>query len=145
MSVQALGWVLDHSEARLGDRLVLIALANHGHDDGSGAYLSQAGIAAEARLDARQVRRCLTRLEDAGRIVRTGVTDHTTPGCAPGVVVWRIVMGGADLSDGQIVRGQIRRSPRTNRAKPLSDLSAKPSVNRLNRGTSPDYDSLVIE
>jgi hypothetical protein len=81
MSVQALSWVLENAHARLGARLVLIALANHAHDDGSNAFISQQTIAREAHLTDRQVRRCLKELEASGEIVRTDrKADGSTAG-----------------------------------------------------------------
>jgi hypothetical protein len=119
MSVQALSWVLENSAARLGARLVLIALANHAHDDGSNAYMSQATIAREARLTVRQVRRCLNELETSGEIIRSGKTEH-------GVVKWQLRMGVPKSPAGQIVPGHSRLPARTNRAAGVSDMSDKP-------------------
>jgi hypothetical protein len=135
VSVQALSWVLEHSAARLGDRLVLISLANHAHEDGSNAYASQGTIAREARLTDRQARRCLKGLEASGEISRTGLTQH-------GVVIWQLNM--PEKSARTNCPRTNRRQPRTNHADRVHEMSDKPSVNRLNRGDSPDYDKLVI-
>ena len=145
MSVQALGWVLENSAARLGARLVLIALANHAHDDGSNAYMSQATIAREARLTVRQVRRCLNELETSGEIIRSGKTEH-------GVVKWQLRMGVLKSATGQIVPGHSRPSDRTNRAESVHEMSDKPSRNRQEPSggaharptTDSDYDLQVI-
>jgi hypothetical protein len=145
VSVQALGWVLDRAEARLGARLVLIALANHAHDDGSNAFISQERIATEARLTGRQVRRCLKELEAAGEITRTGTKHH-------GVVVWQINMR-SKMSDGQIVRGHLEPPARTNPTERVSEMSDKPSVNRQEpsggraqaRDTHSRFNEAVIE
>lgn len=138
MSVQALSWVLEHAEARLGARLVLIALANHAHDDGSNAFISQETIAREARLTARQVRRCIKELEAAGAITRTGKTGN-------GIVVWQVKLGPI-CPGGQIVRGHPRPSPRTNRVEKVHDMSDKPLKNRQEpEGHLSDLDRLVIE
>ncbi len=134
MSVQALAWVLEHAEARLGARLVLIALANHAHDDGSNAFMSQETIAAEARLTDRQVRRCLKELEASGEIIRTGRTPH-------GVIVWQVTL--QKCPPGQDVHGHPRPSARTNRAKSVHKMSDKPSVNR--HEPEDPLDALVIE
>lgn len=55
-------WVMTHSEARLGDRLVLLAIANHA-DAAGRAWPSIAAIASEARMSERQVQRAIPRLE----------------------------------------------------------------------------------
>lgn len=55
MSVQALTWVLENSESRLGPRHVLISIANHADRLGKGAYPSIRTIAREARLSEREV------------------------------------------------------------------------------------------
>lgn len=142
MTVQTLSWVLEHSEARLGARLVLIALANHAHIDGGSAYPSQETIAREARLTARQVRRCLIELEAAGSICRAGTT-------ANGVVIWRLEMSGDNMS-GDIYGaevGQIGPLGRTNPADSVSDMSDKPSVNQRQpgetRASARDHGSLL--
>jgi Helix-turn-helix domain len=51
------------------DLLVLIAIADYAHDDGTGAYPSEHTIAKLARLSERGVRYALRRLEAGGIIV----------------------------------------------------------------------------
>lgn len=146
MSVQALSWVLENAHARLGARLVLIALANHAHDDGSNAFISQQTIAREAHLTDRQVRRCLKELEASGEIART---DRK----ADGRIVWQVVLRPAEMSGGQIVHGHPRQSGRTNRAENVYEMSDKPlRTARTVRGralardtTAEIIDRLVIE
>lgn len=75
MSVQALGWVFDHSPAEGSDRLVLLSLANHAGtspvDDAWEAYPGIALIQREAGLRrGRTVRDALTRLVEAGAVER---------------------------------------------------------------------------
>lgn len=50
MSIQAVAWVLDHSQSRGLARLVLISLANHAHKDTAECYPAQRTIAAEAGI-----------------------------------------------------------------------------------------------
>lgn len=69
MSIQAIAWVLEHSEATLANRLVLLAIANHADANGWNAYPSIPRIAAEARLNRSTVYRALDALVDAGEIV----------------------------------------------------------------------------
>lgn len=75
MSVQALGWVLDHSPTKGSDRLVLLSIANHaGTSPVDGAWEAWPGTATlqrEARLDReRTVKDALARLVEAGAIER---------------------------------------------------------------------------
>lgn len=75
MSVQALGWVLDHSPTKGTDRLVLVSIANHASPAPSdGAWEAWPGvelIRREAGLDrSRTVQDSLARLVDAGALER---------------------------------------------------------------------------
>lgn len=73
-----MSWVLRHSEAQLGDRLVLLVLADHAREDGTGAWPSLETIAHQSRLSERQARRCLRNLEQSGEIVETGRSKKGT-------------------------------------------------------------------
>lgn len=69
MSIQAVGWVLDHSPTKKLERLVLISLANHANEAGE-CWPSVERIAAEAGTTVVQARRILGTLEEGGHIVR---------------------------------------------------------------------------
>lgn len=69
MSIQAVAWVLEHSEATLADRLVLIAIANHADARGWNAWPAVPQIAREARCGRATVFRALEALEEAGELV----------------------------------------------------------------------------
>lgn len=73
-----MSWVLRESEATLGDRLVLLVLADHAKGDGTKAWPSLETISREARLSERQARRCLRNLEESGEIVETGTSRKGT-------------------------------------------------------------------
>ncbi len=79
MSVQAISWVLENSESRLGARLVLISIANHASHDGDSAWPSIATIAAETGLSERQVQYAIPELEALGelRVERGGGRGNT--------------------------------------------------------------------
>jgi hypothetical protein len=81
-------WVLQHSEATQGRRLVLIALAEHAHDDGSRAFPKIETLMQRARMSRRGVQEALRRLEADGMIRPTGKVPS-------GTVVYQLVMGGA--------------------------------------------------
>ncbi len=72
MSVQAISWVLDHSNAELGTRLVAISVANHADKFGSNAWAAVQTYASEARLSKRQAQRALAALTDAGELREVG-------------------------------------------------------------------------
>jgi hypothetical protein len=72
MSIHVMSWVLRNSNATLGDRLVLIVLADHAREDGTSAWPSLETIAHQAKLSERQARRCLRNLEASGEIRETG-------------------------------------------------------------------------
>lgn len=98
MSVQAIGWVLEHSEEKLAPRLVLLALANHAGPDGSSAFPSIATIQRETRLSHGAVCKALDGLRGRGAIRKMGRRRH-------GTVVYAIVMAGVHGVDSSGVHG----------------------------------------
>lgn len=68
VSVQAMEWVLLHSDTTGTDRLVLLSIANHADRNGAGAYPSAATIAAEANVHRVTAFRSIERLESMGAI-----------------------------------------------------------------------------
>lgn len=74
MSIRAIAWVLEHSEAEGVDRLVLIAIANHVRGDGGESRPGQRRIAREARVAQSTASRAIRRLVESGEleIVTTG-------------------------------------------------------------------------
>jgi len=120
MSIKAVTWVFDNSEARLGNRLVLLALADYAHDDGSNAFPSVVSIAEKTRMSERQVRRALHELEASGEIERTG--RHRS-----GTTIWQVSLGGDNLSGGDILalkRSDLSPDPLEPSEKTLSALNA---------------------
>lgn len=68
MSVQAMSWVFDYSEAKHGARLVLIAMANH-HNSMTGAIFPSVDLLArEARLSKTGTLKAIDELEREGHI-----------------------------------------------------------------------------
>ena len=119
MSIRCVGWVLEHSETRLSDRLVLLALADYAHDDGGMAFPAVGTLAHKARVSKTGCRKCLRRLEDAGEIEATGVTRH-------GTVIYSILMGGESLRGGETLSGgreTLRGGEVKSTAKPLVEPS----------------------
>lgn len=68
MSIQAVAWVLEHSQAKLADRLVLIAIANHADARGVNAWPSLPKIAEEAGVHETTVWRSVKVLEELGEL-----------------------------------------------------------------------------
>ena len=92
MSVHVVSWVLRSSPERLGRRLVLLVLADHAREDGTGAWPRVETIAEQARLSERQARRALRELELAGAIVNTGRSSK-------GTHVYTVKMTGGGQND----------------------------------------------
>ena len=127
MSVQAMSWVFEHSESKLGARLVLLAVANHADKFGANAWGSVETYAAEARMSERQAQYALRALEKAGEIHETGRSER-------GTHVYELpLMGGAISAPGGVqyptARGAesgihgvhpIAPEPSLNRPKPSS-------------------------
>ncbi len=78
MSVHVVSWALRHSQSKLGDRLVMLTLAEAAHDDGTKAFPAVGTIAVRANLSERQVQRCLRNLVGLGEIEQTGTTKSGT-------------------------------------------------------------------
>lgn len=77
LSIQAIAWVLDHSESSRSARHVLISIANHANKFGYGAYPSLATIASESKITRETVPSCVRELERIGEVtVRRGAGPH---------------------------------------------------------------------
>lgn len=71
MSVEAIAWVLNHAPVESPvSKLVLVALANHAHPDGSASFPSVSTICRYTCLSERSVRQHLDSLEKLGVIRR---------------------------------------------------------------------------
>lgn len=83
MSILVQAWVYQHSEARLADRLVLLAIADEADDDGGSAFPSLRRIAHKARVSVGTVSDAVRRLEASGELEvnrpeRTGRGHHNS-------------------------------------------------------------------
>lgn len=148
MSVQAMTWVLERSESRLGDRLVLLSIANHADRFGENAWPSIETIAVEARMSGRQVQRAIRRLEELGELeIAWGEGPN-------GTHAYRIpaLRKAAGRDDKLSPRGGDRLSPPggdksdqggvTNRAETMSEMSPEPSYNpSIEPGKAPEKKS----
>lgn len=68
MSIQAVSWVLDYSEAEGLDRLTLIAIANHFNNEERESRPSIRRIAQEARISTNTVMAAIRRLSELGEL-----------------------------------------------------------------------------
>ena len=68
LSVQAISWVVEHSQTKANPFIVLLMIANHAHSDGTGAWPSIETLARESRLSERTVQRAIRRLEKTGEL-----------------------------------------------------------------------------
>lgn len=93
MSLPVIVWVFQHSTAKLGARLTLLALAEFAHDDGSKAFPTIKTLTERTLLSERAVRDALRRLEADRLIVRTGETSG-------GVNIYRVLMGANSAGAG---------------------------------------------
>lgn len=86
MSIHVMSWIFQHSEEKVpGRRLILLALADHAHDDGRCSWPSIETLAKKTRMSRRGVQKALRGLELEGRIVRDGWSAGQT-------VVWRLIL-----------------------------------------------------
>lgn len=68
MSVRVMSWVLQHSKSRLGDRLVLIAIADNAASSGGDAWPSIGEISVKAGMSERNVYNAIESLQKIGEL-----------------------------------------------------------------------------
>jgi hypothetical protein len=68
LSIQAIAWVFEHSESRLGPRHVLLSIANHADQFGRNAWPSVSTIMHETRLSEREVQTSTKMLVELGEL-----------------------------------------------------------------------------
>lgn len=147
MSVVAMTWVFENSDATLGARLVLLAIADHAHADGTRSFPSVATLAAHTRMSRRAVQAALRKLEDDSHVEQTGRTRT-------GTTVYSIVgMGGADSAQGEVstpgevhdLKGRSFRPRGEEDARNTSSTSPEPSVNHHKTQEDPPSGDGVLE
>jgi len=118
-------WELD---LPLADKMVLLVIADHASDDGTNSYPSVGTIARKSSMSARNVQRCLSRLEGQGLVSiqrQQGGPSYYDPSRRPNAYT----INGATLSHLVVERGDIQ-SPRgvTGATLPPDLQSPKPSI-----------------
>lgn len=144
-----MSWVLEHSEAKHGARLVLLAIAGHADDRGENSWASVASLARQARLEERSARQCLRRLEAEGEIEDEGRSNRGTHVYRiPGMAVQTLPIGGteenapaASAPRKNPTRGGQSSTPTP--AKSAPELSVEPS-RELSLTSSPEVESLCV-
>jgi hypothetical protein len=94
-----MSWVLRHSPTKLGQRLVLLVIADHASETGTQSWCSVDTIAEEARLTRRAVQYALRRLEADGAIIETGKGPA-------GTHEYAVLMGAQNLHGAQTQGGR---------------------------------------
>lgn len=116
MSLRALSLAMDLSEAKLGARLVMFALASYANDENE-SYPAVSTLAEQAKLSKRATQQALRKLEADGEIETIG------PHSVYGTTVYRLlVIGGADIAP--------RAVSDTNGAIPAPELFTSPEDSR---------------
>lgn len=73
MSIKVSTYVWEYSEHKGTALLLMLAIADHAHDDGGGAYPSIETLARKARTTPRHVKRLLHTLKESGELeVKSG-------------------------------------------------------------------------
>lgn len=127
MSIQAMVWVLDHSESTLADRLVLLAIANHCDALGRNAWPSIDHIAAEARVHPATASRAVAALEALGELTvdrRVGRSSRYAITALKGSQI----AGGRGVADCGGPPASDASTPRKLRPKPLRTVKEPSSA-----------------
>jgi hypothetical protein len=139
MSVRVLGWALREAPVTSKtDLLVLIVLADHAHDDGSGAYPSVATIAKLARMSPRGVHVALRNLEATALIRGSRKPGRATEYC---ILTSASCAGVQGVQGCKACTGVCKTRPKG--VQGLHPNRKEPSSNREDHLR--DLDSLVIE
>jgi hypothetical protein len=133
VSVKAMSWVWDHSEADGNARLVLLAIADNAHDDGKDAYPGQQELARKCRLGVRTVRRAIEELVALGELhvdKHGGVASKSGEGRR--THRYTLLKLAANLTANPVESGEVGGQPggswRPNRASCRPLLAGEPSI-----------------
>jgi hypothetical protein len=92
MSIKVMTWVWENSKHKGSELLLLLAIADHAHDDGGGAYPGIKSLARKIRMTDRNVNHLLVKMQEGGELI-------VLRGAGPnGVNLYRIMMGGEKFS-----------------------------------------------
>lgn len=152
MSHQATTWVMEFSESRLADRLVLLAIAHRVSNDSGAAFPSVATICREANLSERQVQYSIKSLEKLGelQVKRSGSEIGTHLYRMPKFIAWMQTLHpaksapGAKRAPAKFVPGGAKQHEQ-NAPEPKDnhhiEASGKPSCAER---SNPDHSALLV-
>lgn len=122
MSVRVSTWVWEHSEARLTDRMVLLAIADCASDDGTRAWPSVATVAQKCRISLRASQAAIRRLIKDGHLL---VEDQTGP---RGTNRYTVVMTNiCTPADSGLERGKPKSAPPQEMVETPADIGQTPA------------------
>ena len=132
MSLKAITWVMECAPVKSpAEQVVLYALADRAHDDGTCAWPAQAWLAERTRLSTRTVRRHLAEMEGRG-LIRRGdprLVAHIPSQRRP--IVWDLVMSRPDNGDRPDQTGQNVRPDTGDRSRPDNGDRSRPDTGVL--------------
>lgn len=157
MSWQAVKWAFKAPTENVRDHAALMALADHAHPDGSGAYPSVRTIAQESRQSSRSVRYALSNLITAGLIEATEragkpteyrlLMTRTTPAeSADPNGLTPAESAHLPLQNLQTTPAESAQTPAESAAKPAKNPSKNQSLNlkkQLSEKSAEDYRKLA--
>lgn len=109
MSIKVMAQVWAHSKMKGSALLLLLAIADHAHDDGGGAYPSTETLSRKIRMSVRQTQRMLRTLEASGELK---VHLKAGPHKANLYTVRNIRSVGGDKMTPPVVLGMVTRTTR---------------------------------
>lgn len=122
MSIKVMTQVWATSRMKGSALLLLLAIADHAHDDGGGAYPSVATLADKTRMKERQTRELIAVLERSGELeVERNAGPH-------GVNLYRVRVSAGVQTSHPALAGTTTPAPQ--RTSPLRHSAPKPSMNR---------------
>ena len=144
MSIKVMTLVWEHSRHKSSALLLLLAIADHAHDDGGGAFPAVGTLAKKVRMSTRQVQRLLETLDKSGELrVEWGEGPRGTNRYT--VVLDRLGVRHSCVTPDKM-SPQTKTSAQGDRLSRRGDIvmSRKPSPNHQQpSGKGPDFQSMT--
>jgi hypothetical protein len=115
MSVQAMAWVIENSQTRGNQYIVLLMIANRADEEGASAWPSIRWLARRSRLSERTVQRAIRKLERGGDL---GIEKAAGP---KGTNRYQVIMQPGLYRGDTAVRGD-KLTPRQGVQKGVTEL-----------------------
>lgn len=142
MSVRVMSWIFQHSDARLGDRLTLLAIADNADDHGTHAWPSIKALAEKARMSPRAIQYSIGRLSEAGSI---RVNLHGGPNRANS---YEVLMDDANIASRKTQQGSRKiQQGMTQSTSPgtIREPSIEPPIKNSRARASKKFDWVTVE